>query len=59
MPAAAIYVPSMIGLWLFWVVALFTIAGRILKRPPVGAPAVQPPLSRPQPSHAGRQVLDG
>jgi len=44
MPAAAIYVPSMIALWLLWVVALVTLAKRTLKRRPARAPAAQPPL---------------
>ena len=43
-PATAIYVPTMIGLWGFWVVALVVVARRALRRRPPRMPAVQEPL---------------
>ena len=42
--ATAVYVPSLIALWAFWVVALVTVIRRVLARPPARAPAVQPSL---------------
>jgi hypothetical protein len=44
--AAAIYLPSLIGLWAFWVVALATLARRIAKQRPAHPAGVQPPLVR-------------
>ncbi len=32
--AAVIYLPSMIGLWAFWVVALLTVGRRVARQPP-------------------------
>jgi len=41
---ATLYVVTMIGLWLFWVIALATVAGRIMKRRRASPSETQPPL---------------
>jgi Glycosyltransferase family 87 len=53
MPAAAIYLPSMIGLWIFWVVALATVATRIARRGPAGPSRAQAPLGEPAAARSG------
>jgi hypothetical protein len=44
MPAAAIYVPLMIALWAFWVVALVTLAARVARQRTAYPTGTQPPL---------------
>jgi hypothetical protein len=43
-PAAAIYVPTMICLWAFWVAALITLGRRVVRRHHAHPSGIQPPL---------------
>ncbi len=51
-PAVAIYLPTMICLWAFWVVALVTVARRIVRQRPAHPAGVQPPLATMTLDHA-------
>ncbi len=49
---AAIYVPMLIALWLFWVIATFALVQRIVRRSDARRSGIQPPLVSPESSGA-------